>query len=215
MTAQARFVPRPLRSMAGRALETALNRAVALDPDTQASLATLQDRRLDVHLSGPDITLAIQVVDGRLRVGPGDDDLPPSLRVSASPGSLLGMALGGDRDHVAPGKVVVAGDAELARRLEKLARGYAPDIEAAFARSFGEVLGVPLARALHKAFAHVRDSATHALEDGADWLRDEARLGVAPGEMDAFLDDVDEISERVERLQARIDRLATSRKPNA
>ncbi len=215
MTAQARFVPSPLRLMAGRALETALNRAVALDPDTQAGLATLQGRRLDVHLSGPDITLAIQVVDGRLRVGPGDDDLPPSLRVSASPGSLLGMALGGDRDNVAPGKIVVAGDAELARRLEKLARGYAPDVEAAFARSFGEVLGVPLARALHKAFAHVRDSAAHALEDGADWLRDEARLGVAPGEMDAFLDDVDEVSERVERLQARIGRLAASRKPDA
>lgn len=215
MTAQARFAPRPLRTMAGRALETALNRAVALDPGTRASLAALEDRRLEIHLRGPELAVCVHVVDGRLEVGPVDNDTPASLRVSASPGSLLGMLFRSERDGVAPGKVEVAGDAELARRLEKLARGYAPDFEAAFAQVFGDVLGVPMARAFARAFSHARDSASHAVEDTADWLREESRLSVAPGEMDDFLDDVDHLRERAERLEARITRLAAQRTPDA
>lgn len=205
----ASLLPRPLRALAGRALERALNHAVALDPDTQQRLRTLEGRDLHVHLRGPELAMSIRVEDSRLHVGPLSEDAPPSLRVAATPGSLLAMALrrGDDDEGVAPGKVEIAGDADLARRLEKLAREFAPDIEEAFARSFGDVLGVPLARAFREGLAHVRRSARHGIEDAADWLREEARIAVAPAEMDAFLDDVDLLREREERLEARLNRL--------
>lgn len=209
-----RFPPRPLRALGGRALETALNHALALDPDSQADLKALEGRRLDVHLRGPDLAMAIHVADGKLKVGPTDDE-KPALRVSATPGGLLAMALRAGDEGIAPGKVDIAGDADLARRLEKLARGYAPDLEAGFARVFGDVLGVPLARAFTRALSHVRDSGRHFAEDSADWLREEARLSVAPGEMDDFLDEVDHLRERAERLEARIQRFATQGKPGA
>ena len=112
-----------------------------------------------------------------------------------------------DDDGVAPGKVDIAGDAELARRLERLARQYAPDVEEAFARTFGDVIGVPLAKALRDALSHARESASHLTEDAADWLRDEGRVAVAPGEMDTFLDGVDAVRERTERAEARLVRL--------
>jgi ubiquinone biosynthesis protein UbiJ len=127
--------------------------------------------------------------------------------VNASPGSLLAMALRRDEDGVAPGKVEIAGDAELARRLERLARQYAPDVEEAFARTFGDVIGVPLAKALRDGLAHAKESFAHLGEDTADWLRDEGRVAVAPGEMDGFLDGVDAVRERTERAEARLARL--------
>lgn len=212
--ATSRFPPRPLRTLGGRALETALNHALSLDPDSQASLKTLEGRRLDVHLRGPDLVMAMRVVEGKLKVGPSDAE-QPALRVSATPGGLLAMVMHAGHEGIAPGKVDIAGDADLARRLEKLARGYAPDFEAAFARVFGDVIGVQLARAFAKALSHVRDSGRHFAEDGADWLREESRLSVAPGEMDDFLDEVDHLRERAERLNARIQRLAAQRKPGA
>lgn len=214
-TAAATVLPRPLRKLAGRALQRALNRAVALDSETRAQLTALDGRRLDVHLRGPDLRLSIRVDAGMLRVGPPQDNAVPSLHVAATPGSLLAMALKRDRDGVAPGKVEIAGDADLARRLQKLARNYAPDFEEAFAQTFGDVIGVPLARGLRRALAHVRDSGRHATEDVADWLREESRLTIAPGEMDDFLDDVDALRERSDRLQARIARLAAHRAPEA
>ena len=201
-----RFLPRPLRVLAGRAMEAALNRAVDLDPDTRARLDALDGRSVQVHLAGPELGIRITVEKGRLRVGPPAEG--GSLRVAASPGSLLAMALRRDDDGVAPGKVDIAGDAELARRLERLARQYAPDVEEAFAKTFGDRLGVPLATALREGLAHARESVSHLTEDTADWLREEGRVAVAPGEMDTFLDGVDAVRERTERAEARLARLA-------
>jgi len=200
------WMPPPLRKLAGRALESALNHTLALDPETQQKLAALDGRRVQLYLRGPEIALAITVVDGKLRVGPPDED--SQLKVAATPGSLLAMVFRRDEDGIAPGKVEIAGDAELARRLEKLASKFAPDFEEAFARTFGDVLGVPLAKAVRKGLAHARESAAHLTEDGADWLRDEARIALAPGEVETFLDDVDMLRERGERLESRVQRLA-------
>lgn len=203
------ILPRPLRVLAGRALEAALNQATALDPATRDSLDTLQGRHLQVHLRGPDLAMDIGIEAGHWKVRAVNADDEPALRVSATPGSLLAMALSHTRDgDMAPGKVEISGDAELARRLERLAGNYAPDFEEAFARTFGDVLGVPLARMTRKVFEHLRDSGKHLVQDGADWLREEARLTVPPGEMDDFLDAVDHVRERSERLAARIERLA-------
>ena len=199
------WLPQPLRKLAGRALETALNHTLSLDPDTVQKLAGLNGRSVQLHLRGPELALAVTVDGTRLKVGPPQED--NQLKVAATPGSLLAMVFRRDDDAVAPGKVEIAGDAELARRLEKLASRFAPDFEEAFARSFGDVLGVPLARAVRKGLSHARESASHLADDGADWLRDESRVTLAPGEVERFLDGVDEVRERGERLESRMKRL--------
>lgn len=212
------WLPQPLRKLAGRALETALNHTLSLDPDTQQKLAALNGRSVQLHLRGPEIALVVTVADGRLQVGPPDESQAPAgsqLRVAATPGSLLAMLFRRDEDGIAPGKVEIAGDAELARRLEKLASRFAPDFEEAFARTFGDVLGVPLARAIRSGLGHLRESAAHLTEDGADWLREEARLALAPGEVEEFLDGVDQLRERSERLESRLRRLTQRLQGNA
>ncbi len=200
------WMPQPLRKLAGRALESALNHVLSLDPDTQQRLVALDGRSVQLHLRGPELALAIRVDGAALKVGPPQDD--SQLKVAATPGSLLAMLFRRDDDGIAPGKVEIAGDAELARRLEKLASKFAPDFEEAFARSFGDVLGVPLAKAVRKGLLHARETASHLTDDTADWLRDEARMAMAPGEVEGFLDGVDQVRERSERLQARVQRLA-------
>ncbi len=203
--------PNPILQRLGAALEFALNRALALDPDTQARLTALEGKRIGVDLRGTGLALAITVADGKLKVGPhwersGDLDL------RAAPASLIAFALRrGDEEAAAPGKVEISGDADLARRMEKLLRGFRPDIEEAFARTFGDVFGVPLARALQRGFAYVRESAEAAVQDTAEFLREESRDLVAPAEMEQFLDDVDALRERAERLEARVKHLGARR----
>lgn len=207
-TAANAWMPRPLRRLAGRALERALNRVIVLDPETPAALAKLEGRRIGVHLQGAELAFDIAVQQGALRIEPPvQDGAKADLRVAATPFSLLALAMPREGDALPPGKVEIAGDAELARRLERLAREFAPDMEAAFARTFGEVAGVAIARALREATRRLRTGARHAAADTADWLRDEARLAVPRGELDDFLDDVDRVRERAERLQVRVQRL--------
>ncbi len=199
-----------MRALAGRALERALRRTVALDPDTQAQLRALEGRRIVIHLRGPELVFSVSVVDARLCVGPppDEDHDTSALRVATTPGSVLAMAFAQGDAQVAPGRVEIAGDAALARQVESLVRNFRPDVEEAFAQRFGDVLGVPLSRALHRGLSAARRGASQAVEDLADWLREESRLAVAPAEMDTFLDDVDALRERTERLRSRLDRLA-------
>ncbi len=202
--------PRPLRKLAGCWLEKALNHALSLDPDTRHALAELDGRRVLLHLRGPELKLGIRVDGGHLRVESTDSHDPAQgrvLQVSTSPGSMLAMACPRDNDSLSPGQVDISGDADLARRLQKLGEGFAPDIEEALTKTFGELLGPPLASMLKLALGHIKDTAQHAFEDGAAWLRDEKRLTVAPAEMEDFLDDVDHLRERSERLEARLTRL--------
>ncbi|MEO8672982.1 MAG: SCP2 sterol-binding domain-containing protein [Tahibacter sp.] len=202
--------PNPLLAILGRLLESVLNRALALDPDTRTKLATLDGRALSVEFRNTPFALRLMVVGDALRVGPAFEG-DSQLRVAASPGSLLAMVLRrGEDSAIAPGKVDIAGDAELARRLEKLASGFRPDFEEAFARVFGDVLGVKIAQGFASALTYARERGSALVQDGADYLREESRDLIAPGEMETFLDDVDLLRERGERLEARVARLVAA-----
>jgi ubiquinone biosynthesis protein UbiJ len=207
------WIPHPLRKLGGLALTLALNRLVALDPGTREAIGKLEGRRIGVHLKGPEIAFAIAARNGTLQIEPppetGDDGSSNDFEVNATPGSLLAMALGRDGETRPAGKVDISGDAELAQRVQKLARAYRPDFEAAFSIVFGEVAGTAIARALHDAAQWAAEGARHLRDDTIDWLRDEARLTVPHAEMDAFLDDVDGLRERTERLAARVRELGS------
>lgn len=207
MSAEPARQPNPLLARLGRLLEAALNRALALDEPTRERLGTLEGRRIGIELRGANVALALSVREGRLRVGP-HWDAPADLNMRASPGSLLAFALRRSDSTLPPGKVDISGDAELARSVEKLLRGFQPDIEEAFAQTFGDVLGVPIARGLRQAFAFVRESAQALTQDTAEFLREESRDLIAPAEMEQFLDDVDALRERGDRLDAKVQQLA-------
>ena len=154
--------PNPLLSRLGSALESAINRAVALDAATREKIAKLDGRRIGVELKPLDLALAITVDRDRLRVGP-HWERERDLNLRASPASLLAFAMRrGDDSVLPPGKVDISGDAELARQFEKIMRDFHPDFEEAFAQTFGDVLGVPIARVVRSAFAWTRESAKSA-----------------------------------------------------
>ena len=211
MSAEPARRPDPLRARLGAMLEATLNRALALDAHTQAAVAALAGRRIGVELRGANLALAISVRDGRLVVGP-HWETPADLNVHASPASLLAFAMRrGEDSPLPPAKVDISGDAELARRMEKLLRGFSPDIEEAFTQTFGDVLGVPIARTFQRMFTWTRETAQALAQDSAEYLREESRDLIAPAEMEQFLDDVDTLRERTDRLDARVQRAAQSR----
>lgn len=210
--------PNPVLALLGRALETALDRAIDLDPETRAALRALDGRAVTVEFRHTPLAMRIAVAGDRLAIGPAFKG-ESALRVAATPSALLGLALArgfGREGTVTPGSVEVAGDADLARRLERLASRFSPDFDEAFARVFGDVAGFQIARALRRALAGARDSAQAFARDTAEFLTEESRDLVAKAEIESFLDDVDALRERTDRLEARVRRLAAQRgKPTA
>ena len=201
-----------LKPLAGRALETALNRALALDPDTRAGLAPLEGRRLVLALESPPLAMQILVGGGQLQIGPVSEIHEPDLAVRSSLGGLLSQLPFLRRDQGAPvGKVRISGDAELARRLQQLAERFDPDWQQPFVSVFGEVIGVQIANTLRAALRQTRQGAQRLAENAAEFLTEESRDVVGRAELNAFHDDVDALRDDVERLAARVSRLAAQR----
>lgn len=199
--------PNPLFALAGEALELALNRVVALDPAMAEDLAALDGRRLEFSWREAGLSLSITVCDGRLKVGPAGGEARPDLALRGSLAGFIGMLLPRREGALPAGKVEIEGDAELARRIERLAREFAPDWDAAFEAAFGPAIGLPLAKAAQAAAAFARTRAERLAEDTAEYLKTEARATIAREELDEFLDAVDTLRDDVERAAARIERL--------
>lgn len=199
-----RRTPNPVLSVFGRLLEGVLDRAISLDPETRDRLSALEGRAIAMTFKGTGLAMRLVVDDGRLRIGPADSDTS-ALSLAATPGTLLSMLLRrGDEGAMAPGQIDISGDAELARRLEQIATRFAPDIDEAFSRAFGDVVGFQMAGQFRRSLAWARRGARDLATDSVDYLRDESRDLVARPEVDDFLDEVDELRDRGDRLEARV-----------
>jgi len=197
-----------LKPLAGRALESALNRALALDPDTLQALRPLDGRQVALTLDAPALALQVTVAGDRLVVGPVDSNQEPDLAVRTTLGGLLGQLPFLRKDNVAPvGRVRVSGDAELARRLQTLADRFDPDWQQPFVAVFGEIIGVQIANAARGALRQLRSVGGNLAQNAAEFVTEESRDVVGRAELNAFHDDVDALRDDVDRLQAKVDRL--------
>lgn len=195
-----------LKPLAGRLLETALNRALALDPETRAALTPLDGQRLQLHLESPPLAMELRVDGEALRVGPAQGE-EPDLSVRAGIGALLGQLPFLKTSGATPvGKVRISGDAELARQLQRLAEGFDPDWEQPFADALGPVIGPQVAKAVRAGLGEARVQGAAFAKAGAEYLTEESRDLVPKAEQQAFFDDVDALRDRVERLAARVAR---------
>jgi len=193
---------------AGKALEAALNRALLLDEDTRAALPALDGRTVALTLESPPLALQLTVDGDRLRVGPVPDADRADLSVRSTLAGLLGRLPLFQRDAGPPvGAMRIEGDAEVARRLQRMAERFDPDWGRPFAAVFGDVLGVQIANGVAFALKRARIVARDAAESAADYLTEESRDVVGQAELHAFHDDVDALRDAGERVAARVARL--------
>jgi ubiquinone biosynthesis accessory factor UbiJ len=198
--------------MAGRSLEAALNRALALDPDTRDGLRGLDGRRITLQLQSPPLALQVRVDGERLVVGPVEGGHEPDLSVRSTLGALIAQLPMFRRDDAPPvGRLHVAGDADLARRLQRLAERFDPDWQQPFATVFGDVPGVQIANAIATALKQARIASRDLAEIAAEYVTEESRDVVGRDELNAFHDDVDALRDDVERLAATVARMEPAR----
>ena len=193
---------------AGRALEAALNRALALDPETRDALRPLDGHTVVLQLDTPPLALQVRVDGERVEVGPVDGAREADLSVRSTLGGLIAQLPWFKRDDAPPvGKVKMSGDAELARRLQRLAERFDPDWQLPFVHVFGDVAGVQVAKAAGAALRQARIVGRNVAESAAEYVTEESRDVVGKAELHAFHDDVDVLRDDVERLAARVNRL--------
>lgn len=190
------------------ALEQALNAALALDPKTGERLARLQGRLIAVELRGTPVTLTLQpTVAGRLRLmGDYDSEVDTTLR--GAPLALLRMGAGRAGEGLFSGEVVIDGDVELGTQFQRVFERLDIDWEEHLSHLIGEGIAQQIGNGVRGLFGWGARATDHAGRDVADCLQERHDALPRAHEVEEFINGVDTLRSDVDRLEARVGRLA-------
>ena len=198
-------------ALPSRLLERLIDGALDLDPETRSALAGLSGKVVAVESSGA-VSLRVRIEDERVHIEPRDDTGDADVTIRGAPLSLLRFVFAGDREAQILGEEVsLQGDIALATRLQQIAGRLDIDFEEAFARHLGDAPAHELVRAMRGFGGWLSGTGSALLEDASEYLRHEAALTPRRAEVDRFVNDVDDLRDDAERLEARVARLERRR----
>lgn len=182
-------------------LSRVLNRGLADSPRAQALCAQLQGRALAVEVSGP-AWVAILESDGKQLRLLANRDKPADATITGTPLSLLALLRDEQRAVIQRGDVSISGDAELAQTFSELIHLLRPDIEHELSQLIGRMPAHLLLRGAGGFGRWGSKVAEAGLRNTADYLAHESRELVPRGESEHFLRNVEQLRERLDRLDA-------------
>lgn len=184
------------------AAETLINRALELDPGTRAGLARLQGKVLAVHAQSPDFSLYLLPSDQGLELfHHWEGEVSAELRGPAS--ALLGL-LKRDTTSLAGTDLEVKGNIAFLQELRQLGKQLDLDWEMLFTQALGDVAGHQVAEGLRSGHQWARARAATAERLLGEFITEEARLAPGRHELEDFYRQVDDLTESVDRAQARL-----------
>ncbi len=188
-------------------LENALNRYLALDPESISRIALLRDKIVTIELLGLPLSMQMHFLTNKIQLH-WDAFLPPDLIIKGTPLNLLHMSLAPEqRRRFFAEDIVVSGNMELAQQVLNIFDDLEIDWEEALSQWMGDVPAHKtsfLLRELKTWGQHVRQ----ALRQNTDeYVHEEIRLVPPTEELQQFLANVDELCMDVDRLQARVERV--------
>jgi ubiquinone biosynthesis protein UbiJ len=194
-------------------LEVAINRALELDPSGSAQLASLEGKIFQFSCLSPELDIYISTDGNRLKLaGYWEGEVTAAIRGNASDFADLATAT----DPTAAlinGNLELKGDSAPLIELQKILANLDMDWEAPLVKAFGDIAGHQLAQALRGLFSWGQQASTSFLRQLEEFIHEEARLAPPRLEVEDFYQDVQQLNQRVDRLQARIRQLAAKRQP--
>lgn len=191
-------------------LEVAINRALALDPETCARLDSLSGKVIALDLQGWEVTLFLLFGEGGLRLM-GHYEGEPNTRLGGTPIGLLRLGQARAGEGLFSGEVKISGDIELGQRVQRILSGLDIDWEEQLSRLTGDVLAHSISRGVRGLLAWGKDTVARLEESLVDTLQEERRDLPPRWEVDEFLAGVDALREGTDRLTARLQLLENKR----
>ncbi|MFK7731076.1 MAG: SCP2 domain-containing protein [Pseudomonadales bacterium] len=198
-----------LQTAALAGLEFVVNKALELDPATLKRLAELDGKVLLVHCHSPDIK--VYCLPGKTGVQfkswHDDNDVDSSLSGKLSQFVQLMQA----QDKAAAlinGELSVHGNSQDFVSLQAILAQLDIDWEQPIARVFGDVGGHQLGRLIRGGLAFGQQAQENLHTQLEQFVHQEAGILPARKELESFYQEVGDLNLRVDRLQARVARIA-------
>lgn len=186
-----------------KAIESAFNRFLSLDPDSPDYLQPLLGRLVQIDVSGLGARLYFLFHHDRVEVM-DDFDAAADVVIQGAPLSLTAMATG--RIALMQSDVSLQGDIETAKRFSDLLKRVEIDWAEHISSLTGDQIAHSLGRVASGAGGWVRRFHSSMERNVADYLRDETNHLPHRWEIDEFCESVDELRDRVDGLLQRAEK---------
>lgn len=132
-------------------LENAINAALSLDPQAAEKLATLNGRRVSVHLEHLPQAWVFGIDNAALRLQQDDEALEEcDVRLRGNLGGFLQLFRQDKAPSHSANKLYIEGDLHAAQQFQRVMAELSPDFDAALRARFGDALGGAAASALQQ-----------------------------------------------------------------
>ncbi len=184
-----------------------LNRYIASDQERAAGLDQIKGKLIRLTIREIDKTLSLRV-EHRYLKEVSDGDVNPDVDISVSLKILPEFLLGADQDKlIKNGGIEIKGDAHIASVFQNTLREIEIDWEELLSKYTGDAVAYQVGRgveAVHTLGRHLRENMR---QDIRDYLQDNIQASVTQDEVDQFIQDVDSVRAKTDRLEARLNRL--------
>ena len=194
-----------LSSATFRPLELLINRGIRLSSTAQAIAAALEGQALDVRVDDTPLALRLVAANGLLRATAGTRDAPPAAAIlSGSPIALVRLLSGDPQALIRDGEVRMTGDTDVANQFRDLLHMARPNLEEELSKLVGDPVAHQLgnlARGFADWGARAADTVSRSV---GEYLTEERRTLPTRTEADEFNRNVDQLTNDVERAEARL-----------
>lgn len=188
--------------------EQGLRRILSLDSTALARLAKLQGKVIAVECSNPPLNLfLLPGVDGLRLAAQWQTSADCTLRAPAT--RLLQLLVSQDKTSILhTAEVDLSGDSSVMLELAEILQSLELDWEYQLSRWLGPVASQLISSNLRSTAQWTGSSIEHLRQNLADYLSEESRSLVGQREADARFNELDQLKISLDRLEARIERLA-------
>jgi ubiquinone biosynthesis accessory factor UbiJ len=201
------IISNTLHTAAIAGLETAINKALQLDPSTLNKLQALQNHVYLLQCHAPELSLYLIPGAGGIRLcGIYDSKADTTLSGTASEFAKLATA-SDPASALINGELELHGDSQALINLQKILKQLELDWEAPLAGVFGDIVGHQLGRTIRQGMRFGLQAIMGFKRQLDDYIVEESELLPPRWQVDDFFNDVDHLAMRTERLQAQLQKL--------
>ncbi len=197
----------PGKNLQLKALEKLINQALTLDPSAQTELLLLAGKSIQIECTEPVLQVVITISSDGILLDPFEQQTVNSHLT----GDLSAFTeLLGAQDKVATlinGNLRLQGDSQLLMNVQKILQGIDLDWEFQLAKLIGDLPAHFIGKMSRDTLAWLRATQPVFMRHLQEFILEEAQLSPTKMEIEQFIDTVQNLVEKTERLEARMMRI--------
>lgn len=189
-------------------LESVINRYLALDPEALEKLAALSGKVIKMELTGVNRSIYMLPNETGMQILMQCDDEPDTV-LRGTPLSLFKMSMVSNAASLLlKGEVEISGDTKLGHQFKNIFSSMDIDWSEPLAKIMGDGIAYQLTQSGKNISNWGKDTFKSVSMSFSEYLQEESRDVVTDTELEIFHQQVDQLRDSVDRLQAKINNIS-------